>query len=218
MKKAYPIFGILAPFFYIFTVIIGGFILSGYNHFYNTISEITAVNNLIIQIPIVLYNIFIAFFGLGAFLYLKTKYRTKIKIASSMLIGVGVIGIIMYFFPQDPRNIEMTFNGKIHIILAGLASLLTIVSIVIAGMGFKDDVIYKMFRIYSYVSVAIIFVTGGLAAASVANDSAVGGLFERLTIGTFLQWVFVIAIKLFLIDSKNTIIHEKSNREIKDVN
>ena len=49
---------------------------------------------------------------------------------------------------------------------------------------------------YSYVSFGIIVVTGIWAASSAVAMSPWMGLAERLVIGAFLQWVFVIALTL----------------------
>ena len=52
------------------------------------------------------------------------------------------------------------------------------------GLGFTGGVL------------ALIFVSGGLGAAAIATSSSYLGLVERVTIGAFIQWVFVIALKL----------------------
>lgn len=208
MKKSYSVFGILAPVFYLLAVVIGGALTKGYSHTYNAISEITASNlNVppITQILFASYNISLILFGIGAYLYLKTVQRRKIKIASVMLIIVGLLGIGMYFFPQDPRHMEMTFGMGMHLTLASLASLLTMLAIIFAGAGFKGDNVLKGFRVYSFITCAIVFITGGIAAASIANDASFGGVFERFTIGAFMQWVFVISLNLFLNNRKEKV-------------
>ena len=48
-----------------------------------------------------------------------------------------------------------------------------------------------------FISGIIIFISGGLAAYTGATLSPILGLMERITIGGFLQWLFVIALKLF---------------------
>ena len=49
---------------------------------------------------------------------------------------------------------------------------------------------------YSLISVAIIFVSGGLTAAAMANHSPLFGLIERITIFTFILWMFIIGRKM----------------------
>lgn len=205
MKKVYPLFGILAPLLYLVAVIIGGSQLESYSHLYNTISEITASNVESIpsvQILFAIYNLFIIAFSVGMFLCLKTPNMKKIKTAALALFFVGLTGGGMYFFPQDPRFVEMTFGGKVHLGLASICSLLTMLSIILFGMGVKKEAALSKLRTYSYISFFIVFITGGTAAISVANDSDFGGLFERLTIGSYLQWVLVVSIQLFFLTGK----------------
>lgn len=40
------------------------------------------------------------------------------------------------------------------------------------------------------------FITGGFTAAMSASHGAIGGLVERLTIGGFMQWLFVTTLWL----------------------
>lgn len=68
---------------YILAVVIGGFMLPGYNHIYNTISELTASNA-----------------------------------------------------PRIPL-IQVLFT--LHIILAGITSIFTMIAIIQAGVSFKND-------------------------------------------------------------------------------
>jgi hypothetical protein len=46
---------------------------------------------------------------------------------------------------------------------------------------------------YSYLSGVIVLVSGGIAAVSIANNSIYGGLFERVTIFTFMIWVIILS-------------------------
>lgn len=207
MKRFFPVFGILSSICYIGAVIVGGFLLEGYSHIYNTISELTVSGAPAlpgVQILFAAYNLSLILFGIGLFRYSIAFNGAKIRIVSCMLAVIGLLGIGMYFFPQDPRNIDMTFGGRVHIALAGMTSVLTMVSILLAGMSFKGHPRFGRLGIYSYGTLAVLFVTGGLAAVSVARDSAIGGLFERLTIGAFIQWVMVIS--LWLLQKKEDMI------------
>lgn len=47
---------------------------------------------------------------------------------------------------------------------------------------------------HTLLSLVVVFVFGGVAAMSVANQSPFAGLLERVVIFGFIQWVFVIAL------------------------
>jgi hypothetical protein len=189
MRKIYSLFGIIAPLSYTLAVIVGGFMLNGYSHLYNSISELTASN--VQKIPIIflllaIYNFSMILFGAGLFSSIKL---TKGKIASVLIIVIGLLGLGMLIFAQDPRNEPMTVNGTIHLALAALSSLFTMISIILLGICFPKKIAW-----YSIVSFAVVLISGGTAAISVGKDLALGGLFERITIGAFMQWVFVISL------------------------
>ncbi|MBI5680484.1 MAG: DUF998 domain-containing protein [Methanobacterium sp.] len=196
MKKFYPIFGIIGPLVYISAVIMGGMLRSDYSFLYNTISELTvanASNIVLMSILFGIYNISILIFGIGAFLDKEIDNSKKYKAATLMLAIVGFLGILLLFFPQDPRNAAFTFQGTMHIAIAGITSLFTLISVLLIGINFRKVKEMKSFAIYSFISFAVILVSGGVAAISVGSNSAYGGLFERITIFAFMIWVLVLS-------------------------
>jgi hypothetical membrane protein len=196
MKKFYPIFGIIGPIIYILVVIIGGALRSDYSFLYNTISELTSANapNLILMsILFGIYNISILIFGIGAYLDNEIDNSRKYKAATLMLSIVGFLGILLLFFPQDLRNAAVTFQGTMHIVIAGITSLFTLISVLLVGINFRKVKEMKNFAVYSFISFAVILVSGGAAAISVGSNSTYGGLFERITIFAFMIWVLVFS-------------------------
>jgi hypothetical protein len=214
MKKIYPVFGIIAPVAYVLAVIIGGFMLPGYSHLYNSISELTASNVQRISIIYILfsvYNLSIILFGTGLYTNLPIILTNKAKLGAFMLIIIGVLGLSMLYYVQDPRNVSMTFNGKMHLVLASISSLLTMITMVLFSLSFRQNIKFKKLTVYSYISFLILFLTGIAAAVSTANNSPFGGLFERLTIGAFMQWIFIIAINFAMETRKTTAPHNYNN-------
>ena len=199
VKKAYPCFGTAAPLLYTLAVIAGGFLVEGYSHLYNSISELTASN--VPRIPVIfglffLYNAFLILFGVGLWSRFATGPDTRMRVVSVILMVLGVLGIALLYYVQDPRTGPVTFKGTMHIILAAACSILSMVAIVLGGLSFRKSPETRKLAAYSFISFAVVFVTGGITAISTANNSPLGGLFERLTIGAFLQWIFVISVVL----------------------
>ena len=195
MKKFYPLFGIIGPIVYIFAVFIGGTIRHDYSALYNSISELSmtnAPNMILMDILFGIYNIFIVIFGFGAYLDSNINDR-KFNAASIMLVIIGILGLMVLIFTQDPRGALATLNGTLHIILSGITAALTIISIIIVGMSFRKYSNMKLFSWYSYVTSILIFLSGGAGAASFANNSPIGGLFERITIFLFMIWVIILS-------------------------
>ncbi len=196
MKKSYAIFGIIGPIVYILAVFIGGALRNDYSSITNTISELTLVNapnKLLLDVLFSFYNISLLIFAIGAYLDSSIDDSKKYRVASIFLALIGLLGLSMYFFPQDPRGAASTITGTLHIILAGIISPLTIIAIFLMGLSFRKYSELKLFAIYSYISGVIVLVSGGTAAVSVANNSVYGGLFERITIFTFMVWVLILS-------------------------
>jgi hypothetical protein len=79
---------------------------------------------------------------------------------------------------------------------------LTILTILLIGFGFRNFPMLANLKLYSLITAIVVFVSGGITAFSASVESAYMGLFERITIGAFIQWVFAVALRLFLVKVK----------------
>jgi hypothetical protein len=70
------------------------------------------------------------------------------------------------------------------------------VALLMIGLWFRNFPDLKGYVIYSVISVAVIFVSGGSSVVAMANHSPLFGLIERITILTFTLWVSVISWKM----------------------
>jgi hypothetical membrane protein len=155
MKKIYPLLGILGPIIYILAVFIGGALRHDYSPLYNSISELSmanAPNKLLMDALFGIYNIFIIGFGVGAYLDSSVDNSKKYKSATIMLAIIGVLGLTVIVFTQDPRGAPATLNGTLHIILSGITAALTIILVFLVGLSFKRNVEMKIFSWYSYIT------------------------------------------------------------------
>ena len=195
MKKIYTLFGIIGPAVYIFAVFLGGAIRHDYSTIYNSISELSmanAPNKLLMDVLFGIYNLFLLVFGVGAYLDSSINSK-KYNAATIMLANIGILGLVVLVFTQDPRGAPATFYGTLHIILSGITAALTIISIILVGISFKNYVGMKLFSGYSYITAVLIFLSGGASAASFANSGPYSGLFERITIYLFMIWVITLS-------------------------
>jgi hypothetical protein len=205
IRKSVILSGVVSTFVYCVAVIVGGIIRPGYSHVSQFVSELIATgapNKSLLDPVFALYNILTAVFAWTVFSVVRTKKgntkRTIGVLGALTLLAEGVFGLATLFFPQDRVGTPLTTRGTMHIMLAGLSSLTTMVAILLMGMWFRAETQLKPYGIYSFLSVAFVFIFGGMAAAMGANQSPISGLMERLTIGGFLQWMAVISIGVFL--------------------
>ena len=196
--------GILAPVVYVAAVILGGILSPDYSHKSQAVSELIeagAPNKGILNPLFAVYNLLTGAFGVGLFLTVRASSQTERRLSGSLgafaLIFEAVVGFLTIFFPQDPRDAAPTLTGATHIALAGLSSLATAVTILLIGLWFRKIPVLRGYGTYSFITVAIIFVTGGLAAWTVPTNNPFAGVFERLVIGAFLQWLVVIGLRMY---------------------
>ena len=201
MKKLLLLSGMLAAVVYAGTVILGGLIRPGYSHLSEAISELVAEgapNRSLLSSLFLIYNLLLSAFGLGIFLKTKDQPRGQKSgyLGSLALVLVGMAGISMELaFPQDPGGIPTTFAGTMHLIMAGVASLGTMIGVLMLGLWFRNFSDLNGLAAYSIVSAAVIFISGGLTAAAMANNFPFFGILQRITIGAFILWLFVVGQK-----------------------
>jgi hypothetical protein len=195
--------GILAPIVYAAAVVLGGILRPGYSHISQFVSELIAAgapNKSLLDPLFALYNLLTIAFGLGLVMTVRASSETRKVIGilgALVLMAEGVFGLVTIFFPQDPIGAPSTSTGMMHIILASMSSLTTMLSILLMGFWFSKQPGMQSYGLYSFLSVAFVFVFGILALVTGANRSPILGLMERLTIGGVLQWLLVIALKFY---------------------
>lgn len=198
--------GVAAPLVYLGTVVLGGIITPDYSHAAQAISELIAAGaprKALLDALFILYNGLVIAFGIGMSVSLRGNGRRATLAGALTLTALGVFGVVMtLFFPMDLRGTPMTLTGTVHIVLAGAMSFLSILTILASGIGFRAIPKLASLRPYSLATVLVVLVTGGLAAAGAASESPHMGVYERLTIGAFLQWILVVALRVIAMDSR----------------
>ncbi|MHB1355887.1 MAG: DUF998 domain-containing protein [Anaerolineae bacterium] len=204
MKKILIACGILAPIIYLATVVLGGLLRPGYSHISQAISELLTVwapNKPLLDALMAIYNVLSGLCAVGLLLLIRASRQSKGRssgiLAAILLLVQVIFGLLTLIFPQDQPGLPATTGGTLHLILAGGSSLTSMLTILLMGFWFRGADGFRSFGTYSFISVGIVFLSGGLAAASAASASPLLGLVERITIGAYLQWLFVIAFRLF---------------------
>lgn len=116
-----------------------------------------------------------------------------------ILISIQLLSFSWGFFPMDPLGAEVTFAGTMHNVLGGIVALATIVMPLLMGLGFRHSDNLKKYAVYSFITSAIIFVSGLTGVILAGQGVLVFGLFERITIGSYEVWIFVTTLNLMKI-------------------
>ena len=209
MKKLLILSGMLAPVIYVGTVILGGILRPGYSHVAEAISELVAAgapNKPLLSSLFIVYNVLCSAFGIGLLQQTinSSGRKTSGKLGAISLILLGIIGLLLeLFFPQDPGGPAVTFAGTMHIILASMAALLTMIAVVATGLWLRQIPGFRGYTLYSILTCTVIFVAGGTVPI-LGMTHPYFGLLERIPIGAFIQWLFVIGLKMYSL-SKETV-------------
>ena len=203
MLKKLSIFGILSPLFYLLHIIIGSLLWKGYNQITQPISDLTATgapNREILTVFTSIYGVCGLIFAISAFIYLRKLKIKTINISMLLLIAMFLIVFSYGFFPEDIPGTTLTFKGFMHLVVTGFVVPLAILSPLITGLGFRKLNNYKKLSVYSIVTSLVIFVSGGLSVAFIANKIPYFGIMERINIGSLELWLLVLALIIFTTD------------------
>jgi hypothetical protein len=155
--------------------VVGGAVTPGYSHTRDHISTLLQAgsdNGPVLIPPFLLYNLLTLAMGvtLVAIARNAARPRTRLGILAGIaLVAGGISGAAILAFPQDPIGAPATPTGLTHIALAGVSSLLTMVAIGLAGAWFIGTPERRPLARYSFATLGVVFVGGGIAAIATAN-------------------------------------------------
>jgi sulfite exporter TauE/SafE len=197
--QALAICGILSPIVYVVTVALGGFLDPSYSHIGKTVSELVesgAPNRDLLNILLVVYNVLIIPFAIGLYFGLKNGLSQSLVLVT--LVLTGILGtIVTVFFPLDAAGQSVTFTGTMHLVIVGLVLPCTFIFMLGFWKIARKDESWGKAGLFS-IAVFVVTLISGIATAAFVN-SEYRGLLERITIGSTLVWIEVVAVKLYFI-------------------
>lgn len=200
MWRKLTLFGMLGALAYAFHVVLGGFLWKGYSHIRQPISDLTAQgapDRAFLTGITSVYAIFSIIFAIAAFMYIK---KLKVKILSTgfiLFICMHIVSASYNFFPEDLAGAQATFRGIMHWVVTGAIVPLTILSVLLIGLGFRKVKGFRGYSVYTVITSIILFTAGGASVIILSQGLGVFGLFERLNIGSLQLWMFLVSLKLF---------------------
>ncbi len=192
--------GIFGPLVFLLNDIIGGIVTPNYSYIENSISDLTKAGTqdtyLLGSILLFIAAIMGILFGIAIISHYKFKISKLIFLGGFLLIIVGVINSLTgTIFPQDIIGGEVTFPGTMHVILVGFLVILSIPALLMIGIGLNREKQWKSFRLYTFITVLVTIIFGGVSAYAIANDIGFMGLFERIPAYVIQLWTVVLAYR-----------------------
>lgn len=209
--------GAIAPVFYTAVVIIGGLATDGYNPFRDTISDLVAIGaplKTAIGIALMAASMLGAAFGVG--LYERLGSHSRLFVVASISVAmVGLLSFTIIWFPVDGALGPRATAEWIHIWLTAAVFVAICVAIGTfafaarreAGFGGKPRRLshrlgarrrsaFEALGSFSFAAFGFVIASGIATSVAEPTDWEAIGLVERLIVGTFLVWMFVVALAL----------------------
>ena len=193
--------GMVAPWWFVFTTILGGAIRPGYSHITDTISELFATgspNKSFLDILHTIFAVLLILFGIGLFqAFQRTNPLKRIgQAGASIFILMGCVSVTTAtIFPQDPWGATATFTGEMPKLLSGVVGLLSMFSMLLIGIWFVRTKTSPAFGVYSFVTIGLVVISASLYATSIGGPMM--GLAERISALVGFQWTFTLAYCMF---------------------
>jgi hypothetical protein len=149
------------------------------------------------------FSMSIASFALVIGLYQSVSQPALSRVGLTLLGLWGVGVLIAMLFPIDPEGSPQTIAGTIHRINGPLSFLYATLGTTLLSGRFKQDEawrsLYRPAVILSLVIVAT-FIAGGV---SIATDSGLAGLTQRIDLAALVTWILLTAARLHSTTAEN---------------
>jgi hypothetical protein len=195
LRKVLLVCGVLSSVVYIAADVVSGLSWAAYSFTSQTISELSALGApsrptwLAFGIP---YDLLLIAFGVGV--WGSASQKRGLRVTAALLVAIGAIGSV--WPPMHVRGSVTTLTDTLHIVWAGVISLLILLAI-----GFGSGTFGRRFRVYSLATIAVLLVSGTLTSLYgpriAANQPTPGvGILERIDLAGYLVWTAVLAVAL----------------------
>lgn len=173
----------------------------GYSRMDQAVSELSATGAptrrfLVAMLPV--FSGLTAAYGAGV--WSAAEGRRALRAAGTVLLASSATSVAWLPFPmssrQDIARGAASNADTGHLVLSGLT-----VAEIVALLGTGSGAFGRRFRAYSLTSAGVVLVSGALTSTQAAklpdgNPTPRMGLYERTSIGAWLLWMAVLAVRL----------------------
>lgn len=204
IRKMFLLGGFYSAIFYVVTDIIASLSYPGYSIADQNYSELLATGAPTRQwllISSYVYNFLIAAFAITVW---KTYSSSNLnRITGAIILGYAILSMVTpLFFQMDMRGADPTPRGSLHPPMTAIMSFFIVLSI-----GFGAFLLNRSFRIYSFITIAIVIIFGLLTSAQIPQLAAGQvtpwmGLTERVNIYLTMLWFGTFSLGLLKKEEK----------------
>jgi hypothetical membrane protein len=195
--RLYAICGVIAPTFFALMVIVEGFLVTGYSHMTQQVSDLGAYAlygsyALLQNLNFCVFGILVVVFAIG----LREELPTSRAIAATLGL-FGVMFFLLGFFPDEPTP----WPAAAHYIIAWIGGFSILLSQFFTWRGLRrpitdEGVGWTKYSKFSLASLVLGIISFVLFAVFGQPGSPVTGLLQRVMIVFWLLWIEVMALRL----------------------
>lgn len=196
--RLYAICGVIAPIFFVLMVVVEGFLVTGYSHMTQQVSDLGAYTlygsyALLQNLNFCVFGTLVVAFAIGL--------RQELPASRVMTASLGLFGAMFFllgFFPDQPTP----WPAAAHYLLAQVSGLSILVSEFSAWRGLHRPVADKegawaRYGTFSLASLVLAVISFLVYAIFGQPGSPVAGLLQRVMMFFILLWIEVMALRLF---------------------
>ena len=198
MEKRYLLYGgILNLALYLTADVVGGLLTPCYVFREHAVSELMlagAEYRTMVSAIIFASSMAGLAFGVSFILHFPLS-RSRPLFVAGVLLTVSAVSTSMTstVFPQDARDADPTFAGTMHLALVGLNVLITIIAMLLCGVGLNREFGWRRFRLLSFLTLIVMAAGGVVSTIFVQNDIHWLGVSERVSIYAYFLWNALMA-------------------------
>jgi hypothetical membrane protein len=195
--RLYALCGVIAPIFFVLMVIVEGFLVPGYSHMSQQMSDLGAYTlygsyALLQNLNFCVSGILVVAFAIGL--------RHKLPASRAITTSLGLFGAMFFllgFFPDEP----IPWPAAAHYLIAWAGGISILFSQFFAWRRLRrpradEGVDWTRYGRFSLVSLVLIVISFTIFATFGQPGSPIRGLLQRVSEAFVLLWIEVMALRL----------------------
>lgn len=192
--------GVVSPLLFLAADVLGGLMTTGYVFRENAVSELMLVGSehrTMVSALMLVSSLAGLVFAVGICLHFPYS-RNRLVLVAGVLLALSALitSMTSTVLPQDPRDGDVTLAGTMHLALVGMNVLVSIVAMLLAGIGLRRELGWTAFMHYSVATLLIMAAGGVVSTILIKEDIQLLGVTERVSIYAYLLWNAVLALLL----------------------
>lgn len=196
-SRRFALVGIVGPVVWWLLVAVNGAITPGYSHtteFISSLGGVGAPYAIVQQLNFAVFGSSLIAFAAGVHVWFGDGRRPRVGTALFLVFGVGVI--LAGVFPENAAAPE-SVTHVLHNVVSMIAFLAGITGVGLLTRRFGSDRRWPTYRYELFGTLLVVLVTFAVFMYTVASDSAVIGITQRLFLGVMTLWVVVQSFRLY---------------------